>query len=344
MSFIKKIYQSLDFVGNRLKNVKVDTPTETRNSTDFTTQQYQEKKDFVANKEYVDQVSLYDSPTATNQTKSTIFDWVKNINNHTIKEVFDILLFPVIKPKYDDAKFESIDIRINSNIKFGNKYLIYNDSARTLSNHFKVSIQLNPGDRLSGVASQLIFKDKNNVELTRFTATSTSETLQEFEFDYQLTDDTKIIFERDNNSTNTVKQDSSGNSVPIVNPTWKLSIDVTDKFHDIIKFEQCYLFSDVLTDLNSPVTIVSKLYKKQFVQAIADTNYILDIAVPKDNISGELRLLIFDNSGKILLDTIKLELVKTSNSVTVDSIEYVINRYYLGYIEHNCRLYFVRYE
>lgn len=354
-TFIKKIYQSLDLLGNRIKNVRVDTQKETRNSSEIGTAEYNKTKEYAANKEYVDQVSKYDSPLVTKHKSSKVFDWVQNINNKTIKEVLEILLFPKIPPTYIDAMFDSLTVVVNNNqtpkIKsqpniYGNcgfKYLVYDDSERTLVNHFHVEVKLTPNDRLSGIASQLVFKDSNNVELRRVTATDTNENLQIFDFDYPLTSDTKIYLERKYTAGKQVKKDTRNEDSPIANTNWTLIVNVTEWFHKYIGFEQCYLISDNILDLKSPSTKLNGLSKKNVISISAGTNNIYDIAIPENIILQdlmELQIGIYNERNNFICSY----LINTENVVDlmVDTIKHKVVRVHLGYFEKECKAYIFR--
>lgn len=354
-TFIKKIYQSLDLLGNRIKNVRVDTQKETRNSSEIDTAEYNKIKDFAANKEYVDQVSKYDSPLVTKHKSSKVFDWVQNINNKTIKEVLEILLFPKIASTYIDATFDSLQIIVDNNQvpkiksqpnKYGNcglKYLVYDDSKRTLVNHFHVEVKLTPNDRVSGIASQLVFKDSKDTELRRVTATDTNENLQIFDFDYQLTSDTKIYLERKYTDTKQVKKDTRNEDSPISNPNWILTVDVTEWFHKYIGFEPCYLVSDNITDLKAISTKATDFKKKSVISISAKTDNIYDIAIPENIImqeSKDLQICIYDERNTLICS----HLINTENIVdlTVDSVKYKMVRVHLGYFEKECKAYIFR--
>lgn len=354
-TFIKKIYQSLDLLGNRIKNVRVDTQKETRNSSEIGTAEYNNTKDFAANKEYVDQVSKYDSPLVTKQKSSKVFDWVQNINNKTIKEVLEILLFPKIPPTYIDAMFDSLTVVVDNNQtpkinsqpnKYGTcglKYLIYDDSERTLVNHFQVEVKLTPNDRISGIASQLVFKDSNDVELRRVTATDTDENLQLFDFDYQLTSDTKIYLERRYTAGKQVKKDTRNEDSPIANPNWTLTVNVTEWFHKYIGFEPCYLISDNITDFNSEFTQVTDFKKKNAISISAETDNIYDILIPENIIlqdSTELQISVYNERNNLICK----HLINTENAVDliVDTVKYKVVRVHLGYFEKECKAYIFR--
>ena len=85
----KKIKQIYDFVGNKILNVKVNTPTDNEHPT---------------NKGYVDINDTYDT-TLSQKPVSTKFNWVTNINNLKIKTVLDKLLYPVVNPVYENPSF-----------------------------------------------------------------------------------------------------------------------------------------------------------------------------------------------------------------------------------------------
>ena len=346
MGFIQKIYKSLDFTGNRIKNLRVDTPEETINSEDIGNQHYNEIKEFVANKEYVDKVSNYDSPLVKKFGKSLVFDWVTNINNKSIKEVLEILLFPRIKPKYIDATVNSVNVIINENKtpKRKNKYLVFDDAQRTLTNHYYIEIHLNPNDRISTKAGQLlIYNDDNSEVIKAVTATDTNETVQKFEFDFQLNSSNKIFFERIYTEAKSVKKDTQNEDSSIENPNWVLKTDITKDIHSNISFETCYLFSNFKDSLTSEITPTGNLSKHNFILIPANTKCIIDVALPVKNLIGKLKAAYYDKSNNLKYSE-SLPLFKSQNLITVDDIEYTLNRYYLGYFEKETKLYFIRHE
>lgn len=346
MGFIQKIYKSLDFTGNRIKNLRVDTPEETINSENIGNQHYNEVKDFVANKEYVDKVSSYDSPLVKKFGKSLVFDWVTNINNKSIKEVLEILLFPRIKPKYIDATVDSVNVTINENKtpKRKNKYLVFDDAQRTLTNHYYIEIQLNPNDRVSTKAGQLLIYNADNSEVVKtVTATDTNETVQKFEFDFQLNSSNKIFFERLYTEAKSVKKDTRNEDSSIENPNWVLKTDITKEIHSHISFETCYLFSDFKDSLTAEVTPTGNLTRHNFILIPANTKCIIDVALPVKNLIGKLKAVYYDESNNLKYSE-SLPLFKSKNLITVDDTEYTLNRYYLGYFEKETKLYFIRHE
>lgn len=344
-NFIKKIYQSLDLRGNRLKNVRVDTPQETRDSQNLGTPEYDKQKDFVANKEYVDQVSKYDSSLVNRFQSSTTFDWVRNINGKTFKEVFDALLFGNKKPVYLEPSLLSVDVIVDSNNgpkRYDNKYLVFEDKQHNVSNNYEVEIQLSPGDRISNVASQLVFYNKDGVELRSINATDTNENIQKFLFGFSLAPDIKIVFKRLYNETSVVHNDSHGNPSEIENKVITFSSDITELFHKYISFETCYLYSsERITDLTAPTTNVNKLNKQNSVLLNANEEIILDVAIPVDNLKGKLIGEVYDNNR--LITKLDLKLFESENKVPIDNIEYSVNRYYLGIFDSVCKLYLIRY-
>jgi hypothetical protein len=346
MGFIQKIYKSLDFTGNRIKNLRVDTPEETINSEDIGNQHYNEIKEFVANKEYVDKISSYDSPLVKMFGKSLVFDWVTNINNKSIKEVLEILLFPRIKPKYIDATVDSVNVIINENKtpKRKNKYLVFDDAQRTLTNHYYIEIQLNPNDRVSTKAGQLLIYNADNSEVVgTITATDTNETIQKFEFDFRLNASNKIFFERIYTEAKSIKKDTRGDDSQIENPNWVLKTDITKDIHSNISFETCYLFSGFVESLTDEVTPTGNLSKHNFILIPANTKCIIDVAIPIKNLKGELRAAYYDKSNNLKYSE-SIYAFELKNSITVDDIEYNLNRYYLGYFEKETKLYFIRHE
>lgn len=86
----KKIKQIYDFVGNKILNVKVNTPTDNEHPT---------------NKQYVDVNDTYDT-SLSQKPVSTKFSWVTNLNGLKIKSVLDKLLFPVVNPVYENPTLE----------------------------------------------------------------------------------------------------------------------------------------------------------------------------------------------------------------------------------------------
>lgn len=346
MGFIQKIYKSLDFTGNRIKNLRVDTPEETTNSENIGNQHYNEVKDFVANKEYVDKVSSYDSPLVKKFGKSLVFDWVTNINNKSIKEVLEILLFPKIKPKYIDATVDSVNVIINENKtpKRKNKYLVFDDAQRTLTNHYYIEIQLNPNDRVSTKAGQLLIYNADNSEVVKtVTATDTNETVQKFEFDFQLNSSNKIFFERLYTEAKSVKKDTRNEDSSIENPNWVLKTDITKEIHSHISFETCYLFSNFKDSLTAEITPTGNLTRHNFILIPANTKCIIDVALPVKNLIGKLKAAYYDESNNLKYSE-SLPLFKSKNLITVDDTEYTLNRYYLGYFEKETKLYFIRHE
>lgn len=85
----KKIKQIYNFVGNKILNVKVNTPTDNEHPT---------------HKKYVDDNDTYDT-TLSQKPVSTKFNWVNNVNGLKIKYVLDKLLYPVVNPVYENPSF-----------------------------------------------------------------------------------------------------------------------------------------------------------------------------------------------------------------------------------------------
>lgn len=337
--FIKKIYQSLDFLGNRLLNVKVNTPNETKNSKDFQKPEYEEEKDFVANKEYVDKVNTYDSPLVTKHKSSTIFKWVQNIDNLTIKEVLEKLLFPKQTALYEDPTINRVSTVFDDNIPklaYNGKIIIFDDRSNTLIRKYRVRIKLNQGDRVSGNASQLIFTLPDNTELKRVSATDTNETLQVFEFEAALNSKIKVTFERLYTGTKEIKKDSYGNPAPIENPNWKFTEDITELFFDknTFQFKPCNFYGPLLTDLDVAETSENLMNAQNYFQCSKDTDCIFDVLCPKNTLIFHIKIYKY-NSMELVFAEKSHSVKKLGISITKDlkygeTLEYQKYRIYLG--------------
>lgn len=348
MTFIKKIYQSLDFLGNRLLNVKVNTPKETKNSKDFQKPEYSKEKDFVANKEYVDKVNTYDSPLVTKHKSSTVFKWVQNIDNLTIKEVLEKLLFPKQTALYEDPTIDTVSTILDDNsskLAYNGKIIIFDDRSNTLIRKYKVSVKLNQGDRVSGNTSQLIFTLPDNTELKRVSATNTNETLQEFEFEAALNSKVKVTFERLYTETKEVKKDSYGNPAPIENPNWKFTEDITNLFLPESKFvfKPCIFYGIILNNLSGIETSKDTMYLKNYSYIYKNTDCIFDIYVPKNTLEFYIKIYKHNSTELVFSDKIysvvKLDSIFSKDLEYGGTLEYQQYRMYLGNFDFDVDVY-----
>lgn len=199
MVSIKQIFQSFDFKNNKIFNAKVDTPTDSKH---------------IANKEFVDNVTILNSTKANNYHTPFVFTWVGNIFGMNYKDLLDNLFFPRINPVYNNPTLDYKNFWIENvkTLNFPgdiNKFQLYYNQS------FPINFQyiITPNDRVSGIVPYIKIIDINN-NISTYNGTSISETEGYIAFNLQYKPDLRIFFCR-NYLPAIIKTDTYGDaSIP----------------------------------------------------------------------------------------------------------------------------------
>lgn len=298
---LQKIYNSFDFRGNRIKRLRVDTPSET---PDYRQAGYEIAKDFVANKEYVDKCTTYDTPKAYKYKNPFKQWWMKNVQGLPYKELLDDLLFPRLKPIYVDPTvdyckitvFDSSLVTID-NYKnksepakfFGNltntKYVIY--AGQTVEMRF--SIGTTPNDRISGVAGEITVYDSIGTKLYGFNSDATNDSYSNIKCRFIYQKDYRIIFTK-KFTVCPVKNDSYNEPSPVDAVNYTLTYDVTEQFE-----RECFICDSILTYKSTTEGILDTDLSKYLVSNkcifSAEQDGLFNIAIPEQLNIQEYQLL-----------------------------------------------------
>ena len=272
-SALKKIFNSYDFRGNRIKNLRVDTPDESIEYREIA--QNVPNPDngyfgllgsngtggvqhFVANKLYVDKKTTLNTEKAWKWKNPFYFFWIKNVQGKPYKEIFDDLFFPLVEHEFISPEILNVDVFAidrplidvidkDNNFK---KWVIYNN----VENRFKLKIiqQLNDWypTQTDGSGQIVIQYNDGKVDKT-FNCNSENtfdlqfnENIKSIESEIEfgiLWDNTinKIYFQRIYSGYRYRKNTYGNQSIP--ETTCLVKIDITEYFTKLLyPFTLCY--------------------------------------------------------------------------------------------------------
>lgn len=255
LSTLKKIFNSYDFRGNRIKNLRVDTPDESieyRESgknipnpdTGYFGPQGQNGpggvQHYVANKIYADQKTTLNTDKAWKWINPFFFDWIKNVPGKPYKEIFDDLFFPLVQhefisPEVTDVQIFAIERPLVDTLEIDNnfrKFVIYNRCI----NKFRIIVFQSRNEWISGLVGRLIIETYDGTIRT-INSLDTSNEKSVFEFDVLWDNIKEIRFERvfDNYE---LRYDTYGNISNPPETTYTIKKVITDYFTKI-----CYPFT-----------------------------------------------------------------------------------------------------
>jgi hypothetical protein len=349
---IKKIFNSFDFMGNRIKRLRVDTPSE---KPDYRDAGYDVQKDFVANKEYVDKVTTYDTEKALKYKNPFLQWWMKNVQGLPYKELWDDLLFPRLAPIYVDPVVETCKISvINSPLTVTDNYRNFTPKNQNKSNHtnskylvwngqtvnVEFSIGINPGDRISGVAGRISVQDEEGNQLYGFNSDTTSDTESNIKCSFPYSKTMKIFFIKQFNSCPT-KNDSYNEPSPAPNPNYELKFDITHQFETECLILDSFLTLQKTTE-GSPSTVVADYLVSNKCIFNATSEGIFDIAIPdtiKYTTEYCIKYVMYEQTKNTMIGTGIIELHNLlkdgSKTFTKNGINYTAYQYNFGCTEKN---------
>lgn len=293
LSTLKKIFNSYDFMGNRIKNLRVDTPDESI--------EYREVgknipnpdegyfgptgqngpggvQHYVANKLYVDKKTTYNTDKAWFWQNPFFFDWIKNVQGKSYKEILDDLFFPLVQHKFISPEVIDVQIfvkerplidtlEIDNNFR---KFVVYN----RCNNKFKIVVKQNKNEWLSGLVGQLIIETSNRTYTFNSKDTNNEESVFEFEFLWDNV--TNIKFKRVFDEFEP-KNDTYGNPSNPPEPTFTLEKNITEYLKktcypftlEYIDGDNGWIYSDkIFLEAYQPKTITlqldNNLFDKQY--------------------------------------------------------------------------------
>lgn len=349
---IKKIFNSFDFMGNRIKRLRVDTPSE---KPDYRDESYDTQKDFAANKEYVDKLTTYDTETALNRKNPVRQSWMKAVYGKTYKELWDALLFPRIKPTYIDPVVEACKISvIDSPLVISDNYRNFDPKNQNKSNHIKskylvwnrqtvnveFSVDIHSGDRISDVAGRISIQDQEGNQLYGFNADITNDGGSNIKCSFPYSKNMKIFFIKQFNGYQ-IKNDSYGDPSPITNTNYELKFDITHQFES-----ECLILDSFLTLRKeiegSPSAAAESYLVSNRCIFNASSEGIFDIAIPdtiKSTTEYCIKYVMYDQKDNAVIGTGIIEshnlLKDGSQTFTKDGINYTAYQYNFGCTEKN---------
>lgn len=230
------IFKSIDLWNNKILRAKCELPTD---------------KAHIVNKEYVDTITTYDTEKAKKYKKPFLQWWMsENVFGFSYKNLLDDLLFPRLKPKYQNPEFDCMTFDVTNNemmdeVQYidGKKLMFYD-----LTYDFKVKVNLKTlHDR--PIAKQLsqirieypdVYASENKV----FDSKAIGANDIEFELnDVRLVRGMRFIFTKQ--FTNSSPKNDTYGDVSIPNDFtigYNLEVDLTDEFFkEIIGYDTLYV-------------------------------------------------------------------------------------------------------
>ena len=350
---LQKIFNSFDFMGNRIKRLRVDTPSE---KPDYRDSDYDTKKDFVANKEYVDKVTTYDTELAKKYKNPFKQWWMKNVHGLPYKELFDALFFPRLAPEYIDPKvlkcsitvYDSPLIKANNIVNYANEVL-YNSDSKSIKYiifagqtvNLKIALKINPGDRISGVTGKISIQKPDGTQVFGFNSTTTTDNYSVINCSFVYGRGMKIYFLKQFNEC-PVKEDSYGEESPVENPSFELKYDLTEQFET-----ECLIIDSFLThkrdDENGPSENVEEYLISNKCIFNSSEEGIFDIAIPEKILLSENNIYfdMVNQEDKCIFGSGKLNKHNLLNQKTIskDGINYITGSYNFGNTEYNTEIY-----
>ena len=304
----KKFFYSFDLQGNKIKNVKVDLPV---NPTDIT------------NKEYVDKNFIYD--TEKSVLNSLKFTWMVNLTNKSLKELFDLLLFPTINPTYTNPFLSNISIDAPE------EFIIYRGKKAIFKNRrnkFKLNYYLNLGDRHRLDLSKIIITNLDGT-ITEILGDIYSD-VKGFEFEFDFTNILSIIWTKTLTAATPKVNNYGVESIPVdFTTTYDLTFDILSfinknfKVYNPILYQTLNSYSEIDGYLNFDAIENAPFVKdREFYSSNTANNKIL-FGIPIELTKGFFYMYIDDGS-----------IIQMDFSM-FDNVTYQVVTYYADEITYN---------
>ncbi len=273
-SKILKIFKAFDFRGNKIINAKVDTPTDPKH---------------IVNKEYADNVNVYDTEKATTYSNPFQFPLIINTLGKSFKDLFDDLFFPLIQPIYTNPKlsyykflFPNNDIIQVTNIR--SKYLLYYNQLVKLDFEYYV----NTNDRSATNLAYLEITNPIDSSIQYFYEEAISSGKVSAEF--ILLPNLIYKFKQEFGVSNSTKQNSYNEAY--IDPEFELNYllekDITSEILKYSILSDSFLISTIRTEEKIPTYIVDDISNefliKNDINFNAGTEGIFDILIPEETI------------------------------------------------------------
>lgn len=232
MKILKKL---IDAAGNRIKNLRTDTPVH---------------QDDVVPKHYVDINTTYDTAKANTHKNPFKFPWITNAYNKPVVEVLDDLLYPLVLPEYKNPTIDTdIEIILNENDNSQSPHLINSLSTRSIV----VGYNITPNDRSLISAVQLIitYNDGTPVKTVNDTNIQNSGTITTTTTLFNIT---QITVRGQFGATSNNYLDSYGNIYVDPAFTTNLTLNNTTLLNNLINNPK-YRFEQWLVKFNSSAII-----------------------------------------------------------------------------------------
>lgn len=362
---LKKIYQSLDFIGNRIKRLRVDTPVESEvpyikdietgeNIREEDDKNYNESKDFVANKEYVDVKTTYDTVKAKTYKNPFKIWWMKNVYGLSYKKLLDDLLFPrltpeYIKPKVTDVKltvfnsklvnvdnFNNITNKPKAN-SIDNKYIIWLNQ----NNSIQLNIKLDKGD-WTGIDSSgyLVVKKDDNEEIIFTSESKNNEESVIITNNFEYKRGWKLLYRREYKPNGIDKQDTYGDNSENPEQTYTLEYDLTELFESQVIIYDNFLLYKNTNEISISTNPNDYNYSNKITyNTKTEEQASYDIAIPQNIIKTNniINYFITATSDKTFIAEGKLYFKDLKMTVTFDKneIPYFAGHYNFGSFDEN---------
>lgn len=265
MALLKKIYQSFDMLGNRIKRLRVDTPSKIRKNENQ--EEYNNQKEFVANKEYVDTQTTYETELSKSTNKNSVFEWIgsKSLFGKSIQEILDLILYSKVNPKWRNPLFLNFSVlsplsqsRYRKVSVVDYKYFYQTKTTGKLS--FLVDIDL--GDFESTTAPVIFVKTNSGTQRHSFTGEKQRLTANVTRFTFTLNLNESIFIESSDSiifryvpTNGIVKQNNFNENVYPSNTDLSnavTEIDLTDSFQ-----RQCFVCPALILIENNSFKILT---------------------------------------------------------------------------------------
>lgn len=318
-TFFKKVYHSIDMRFNTIKNARTDYPIVDRD---------------IVNKEYVDDMTTYDTEKARKYKNPFKQWWMKNVYNLSYKQLFDDLLFPRLLPIYVNPKIKSLNLIIPNCYKNNDKYVLFFDTIESLKCILK--FELNESSRVSGTTTTLrIVYPNNNLGVPiypelLYTSDTTSDAQSTISFDLRLVVGTKIYLEKQYKAAET-QLDSYGEEsiTDDMKIPYLMKEDISEIFYNQMNFgtiwwryakttEEENSFDNGLNDENTYDDLILNGWNPgdTFIHTNADISKIfLLIPVQLENSSNNTQLS-FNDANYVL----EVREISTDDVVSLESI------------------------
>lgn len=314
MANFEKFFKSLDFLGNRIKNVKVDQPT---------------NDEHVVPKSYVDLRTIYNTLKSSLYVNPFKLSWVKEPHNKQLNEVIDDILFPRVNPEYFNPFFKSFKFtKEESSIIF----------ISVTNNGFKIAYDINTGDRFLNQAPKVVITD--DMDNVTNIVMSNSNLKNEEIFNINWSNIQKIEFIAVFNPTTIVKQDTYGDDF------------VPEEFETIYELKYDLLELITETTLISPKLLYRKIYLTDNIDNIIEDTIqyteASELITNVDYFSFHKQLTVFeglDNQFLMIIpkivfekhllivsgDNVPLSIFEDKISILIDNIDSYLVKIDLGF-------------